>query len=131
MSKGEEQIAKILSAARIPYKREVCLPGLKSLKGKPLRFDFALLDKKGRIIALIEYDGKQHFQWTKIFQKTPLEFHYLQQSDRRKNAYCLIKGIPLIRIPYWDNEILTLEKILTEPSYKVKNVDHNILLKQR
>jgi len=32
--------------------------------------------------------------------------------------------IPLIRIPYWDLEDLTLQKIFNEPSYLVKNKYH-------
>ena len=49
MSKFEDKIAKIFDDAHIRYKREVSFPDLKSLKGKPLRFDFALLDNNGRI----------------------------------------------------------------------------------
>lgn len=33
-------------------------------------------------------------------------------------------NIPLIRIPYWDLEDLTLKKVLTEPSYIVKDKFH-------
>ena len=39
------------------------------------------------------------------------------ELDRRKNGFCLINNIPLIRIPYWDLEELTLKKILTNSEY--------------
>ena len=55
-SKGEEKIANLLRAARINFKTEVSLPDLKSLKGKPLRFDFAIY-KGNKIAFFIEYDG--------------------------------------------------------------------------
>jgi hypothetical protein len=32
--------------------------------------------------------------------------------------------IPLIRVPYWDLEDLTLKKVLSEPSYRVKSKYH-------
>ena len=59
-SKGEEKIAKILKANRIPFKQEVSFKDLKSLRGNLLRFDFAIFSK-GKIVALIEFDGEQHF----------------------------------------------------------------------
>ena len=129
-SKGEEKIAKILKAHYIYYKTEVSFPDLKSLRGNLLRFDFAIYSK-GKIVALIEYDGEQHFHQVPYFQKTISEFRQTQEWDRRKNAYCLRKKIPLIRIPYWDFENLTIEKILTEPSYRVTSKFHNDLLNRR
>lgn len=32
--------------------------------------------------------------------------------------------IPLIRVPYWDLEDLTLQKVLTNPDYLVKSKYH-------
>lgn len=32
--------------------------------------------------------------------------------------------IPLIRVPYWDLEDLTLKKVLSDPSYQVKSKYH-------
>ena len=126
-SKGEEKIAKLLKANGIPFKQEVSFKDLKSLRGNLLRFDFAIFSK-GKIVALIEFDGKQHFCQVPYFQKTIFEFRQTQEWDRRKNAYCLRKNIPLIRIPYWDYENLTIEKILTNPSYRVTSKFHNDLL---
>jgi len=30
--------------------------------GRPLRFDFAIFDDDGTLVALIEYNGKQHYE---------------------------------------------------------------------
>ena len=60
-SKGEEKITKLLAAARIPFKREVSFKGLSGANGKLLRFDFAIFNARGQLLALIEYDGGQHF----------------------------------------------------------------------
>ena len=54
------------------------------------------------------------------------------ELDRRKNGFCLINNIPLIRIPYWDLEELTLKKILTNSEYRVVSKYHtDNLIQQR
>ena len=128
MSKGEEKITKLLTAARIPFKREVSFKGLSGANGKLLRFDFAIFNARGQLLALIEYDGGQHFQYTPHFQKTKNDFYRQLEWDRRKNKFCLLNKIPLIRIPYWDLEDLTIDKIFKTEKYRVKNKDHNIKL---
>ena len=127
MSKGEEKVAQLLRQGGLFYKREVSFLDLKNYGGHPLRFDFAVY-KNGKLMCLIEYDGEQHFKQVKKYQKTIVDFRKTQERDRRKNAYCLAKGIPLIRIPYWDYEILTLSKIFTDTRYRVKSKFHSDLL---
>ena len=73
MSKGEDKIASLLKSNRISFKQEVSFPDLKSLKGNQLRFDFAIFSK-GKLVALIEYDGEQHFHRVPYFHKTIAEF---------------------------------------------------------
>lgn len=59
----------------------------------------------------IEFDGEQHYIDKGSFN-TSLE--YVQHHDRIKNTYCNVKGIVLLRIPYWDysNIEIILSKIL-------------------
>lgn len=130
-SKGEQKIAQILKANHIKFKQEVSFPDLNGFKGLPLRFDFIVYDDNNRIVCAIEADGKQHFQFTRYFHKTILDFKKTQEYDRKKNSYCLAKGIPLIRIPYWDYDNLTLKSILTNPAYRVVNKFHTDLLMRR
>lgn len=131
MSKGEDKIAALLKAGGIKFKREVSFPDLKNYGGHLMRFDFAIYNDKGQLTALIEYDGEQHFQQVKKFQKTIFEFRQTQERDRRKNSYCLTRKIPLIRVPYWDYENLTLLRLLTNPEYRVVSKFHSDLLKRR
>lgn len=131
MSKGEEKIEKLLRSRFISFQREVSFPDLKSLKGNLLRFDFIVYDKSNKIICAIETDGEQHFHRVPYFQKTISEFKQTQEWDRRKNAYCLRKRIPLIRVPYWDYDNLTFESLFTNPIYKVSSKYHNDLLNRR
>ena len=130
MSKGEEKIEKLLRSHRISFQREVSFSDLKSLKGNLLRFDFAVFKGK-QLVCLIEFDGEQHFHRVPYFQKTISEFKQTQEWDRCKNAYCLRKKIPLIRVPYWDYDNLTFESLFTNSTYRVCNKYHNDLLNRR
>ena len=130
MSKLEVKIGELLKSGGLCYKKEVSFPNLNSFKGKPLRFDFGVY-QKNKLVFLIEADGEQHFRHVTRFHKTVVEFHQAQERDRRKNAYCLSKGIPLIRVPYWDYDKLTLQSLLTNREYRVTNMFHSDLLKRR
>jgi hypothetical protein len=57
----------------IAFKREVSFSDLKNFGGHLLRFDFAIY-QKGKLVALIEYDGEQHFRQVKKYQKTIIDF---------------------------------------------------------
>ena len=124
-SKGEKKIEDLLKNNKLNYKKEVKFSDLKGLKGEYLRFDFVLYDKNDKIICCIEIDGQQHFYQVKHFQKTIFNFKKTKEWDRRKNSYCLRKKIPLIRIPYWDLDKITIESIFKNPEYRVKNIYHN------
>ena len=62
------------------------------------------------------------------FYKDSGEFKRAQERDRKKNNYCLSRGIRLVRIPYWELKGLTLEKILSSQKFVVKSMWHNDLL---
>ena len=64
----------------------------------PLKFDFAIFNNN-KLLYLIEYDGKQHFEpieWfggEKGFEETKIR-------DNLKNTYCQDNNITLLRFPY-------------------------------
>lgn len=131
MSKGEQKVARLLFQAGFRFKQEVSFKNLNGSHGKPLRFDFAIYNKQGKFLACLEVDGQQHFQFTPYFHKSKADFRRQLEWDCKKNKFCLLNNIPLIRIPYWDLEELTLEKIFGTSSYLVKSKDHNLMLMQR
>jgi len=75
-----------------------------------LPFDFEVFHTYG-LVALVEYDGEQHYRAVKQFGGEK-EFHKRKQRDAIKTQYCADNGIPLIRIPYWDFD--NIDAILTE-----------------
>ena len=61
-SAGELTIARYLDNNNIKYKREYSFSDLCGKDNKVLlRFDFAIIADDGEVIALIEYDGAQHY----------------------------------------------------------------------
>lgn len=132
MSKGEKKIAILLQQAHIKYKQEYSFEGLYGINNRhPLRFDFVIFDKQNKVAACLDFDGRQHFTYVPYFHKTPIAFRRQKEYDIRKNKFCLKNKIPLIRIPYWELENLTLQKIFNTPEFIVKTPNHNINLIQK
>lgn len=109
-SKGEAVIKEYLESRSINYISEYKFKDLyfKSTS-YPLRFDFAILNSKGKVEMLIEYDGMQHYKPSSYFGGQE-EFERVKLRDRAKDDYCKEHDIPLLRIPYTEyeniNEIL-------------------------
>lgn len=78
------------------------------------RFDFAIIEN-GKVVRLIEFDGEQHYKDVKQWGGLELQ----QERDKVKNEYALSHNIPLVRIPYWERDKITLEMILGS-TYEVR-----------
>lgn len=115
---GEKHIEDILKNNNINYKKEYAI---KELNYK--RFDFAIKDDNNNIVRLIEFDGRQHYQIDNIFNtKNSYSFEEIQAHDKEKNQYALSHNIPLVRIPYWERDNITLEMLFSD-EYLVKEED--------
>lgn len=75
------------------------------------RYDFAILDCNNNVIRLIEYDGEQHFFVTGGWNNEE-HFQKNKESDIFKNKWALEHNIPLVRIPYWERDNITLDMLL-------------------
>lgn len=107
-SKGAIQVEEFLKKNNLQYKREYKLKDCKNIESLP--FDFAVFDGN-KLLALIEYDGRQHFEPVKLFGGKE-NLKYTQRNDSIKNKYCVDNKIFLIRIPYYKRK--KIEKILSE-----------------
>lgn len=108
---GETYIAKILTENNISYQQEYSFENCKNEKGNNYRFDFAVFDQE-KLIYLIEFDGKQHFEGGKNNWGYTLE--EAQIADYNKNIYCLTHNIILKRIPYKEINNLNIEIIQSD-----------------
>lgn len=108
LSKGEKKIRGALELLNVEYVPEYTFKDCEDV-GR-LRFDIATF-KGDKIVALIEFDGAQHYRPVKRFGGEAT-FKVIQRRDAIKTQYCTDNGIPLIRIPYWDFD--NIDAILTE-----------------
>lgn len=101
-SYGESIIEDVLRLRGIRYVKEYSFPELVSSKGRPLRFDFAILDEQNQIVLLIEYQGLQHYVDYAYNDKS---FGELQrnETDDLKRQFCSDHSIQLIEIRYDDD----------------------------
>ena len=56
-----------------------------------------------KLNVIIEYDGKQHYEFTSFFQPTYQNFVNQVNRDRCLEQYCKENNIKLLRISYKDN----------------------------
>lgn len=128
LSPGAKKLLLILSRAGYRVKTEYLFSDLKGYSGKPLRYDFALLAKNGKPIALVEYDSSLHFKFSPFYHKTQVKFLEAQERDRKKNSYALAHSIPLYRVPYWAIDSIQTPQDIFIKKNLVMNRFHNDLL---
>lgn len=98
-SKGETAIARWLEQAEIRFTTQYILKDCRSPRGFPYRFDFAIFKEDGSLVALIEFDGRQHFEAIP-FWGGAAGLAYRKQCDQDKSNYCAENRIPLLRITH-------------------------------
>ena len=121
VSYGELYITKILDANHIHYQQQYIFDDLRSKNNIPFRFDFAIFNNHQKLLFLIEFDGKGHFEApTGKWNNYSLE--EIQARDRKKNEYCFSHNILLKRIPYTEGYNFTYEDIISD-KYNVQPQD--------
>jgi len=102
-SPGEERVSQFLVANKVRYIREYYFATCYNKKGYLLFFDFYLPEYN----AVIEYDGVHHFK--------PINgqaaFKQQKENDHKKNVYCFVRKIPILRIPCFQPDV---EKVICE-----------------
>lgn len=102
-SYGEKRIKQILADNNINFKSEYIFPELPNR-----RYDFAVLNEDNTVNYLIEFDGEQHYFEIPHFKLT---LKQQQDIDLEKTNYAKSLNIPLIRIPYWKRNIITINDL--------------------
>ena len=116
-SKGEKRIRKWLEDNKIIFNPQHVFDDLTGLGGKPLSYDFFLLD----LNILIEYQGEFHDgNGNNDFTKRNLAKQ--KEHDKRKKEYSQGKKIDLLEIWYWDFE--NIENIL---NYNITIKEHDVI----
>lgn len=105
-SHGNQKIATLLTEHNIPFVREYRFEDC--CDKKPLPFDF-FVDNS----YLIEFDGRQHFEEDNFFFNP----NTTKQHDKIKNEWCKTHQIPLIRIPYYHYQELSINDLKLDTTW--------------
>ena len=108
---GEQNIIYYLQYYNVDYIKEFTFSDLKTDKGGTPRFDFAIF-QQNQLYCLIEYDGRQHFNYDENWKMTSNDFTRLQYIDKLKNEYCQKHNIKLYRFNQNTNIERELLKII-------------------
>lgn len=111
---GETRINEILTENNINYTTQYTV----FINDAYYRFDYAIFDEQNNLLKLIEFDGEQHFPNNNASNFYDYEATHCR--DIIKNEYCEKHQIPLIRIPYWERDNLTLDLILSNKYLIIK-----------
>ena len=119
-SENEVLIDKYLRSKNINYSHGYQFKDLTGPGGGYLEFDFALKDNNNNLLALIEYQGIQHYREilkAEYFGKLQREY-----TDPMKKEYCNKHNIPLFEVRYDADIIKEIDSILSKYSSYVNTV---------
>jgi len=125
MSSGERNVNSWLKLSgfeeNIDFQRD---PYIKFLVGRGsglTRIDF-ILNYQGKQYW-IEYNGKQHYEFLRIFFDTHEEFEAQVRRDKEEREYCEKNNITLISIPYTYNSYKKVSELLKSIIIEGKSTD--------
>lgn len=111
-SNGEKLTARKLAENNFEYSKEYSFPDLRTEKGNRQRFDFAVFNKDHRLMALIEYQGAQHYN--EIASNLEYGKQQREVTDLQKLEYCKTHNIPLIAINSLQNVESQLDDMISQ-----------------
>lgn len=97
-SSANEQMTKILTKLKIPFKAEYRIAECKDKALLP--FDFAIFNEADELIGLIENNGGQHYAEVGRGFYTRAKLDSIRHHDYIKQKFCEDNQIPLLIIPY-------------------------------
>lgn len=112
-SKGEMLINQWLQKNNINFQPQYSVNEIILDSGRRPLFDFAIFDNKNKLLGLIEYNGKQHYEATGGWN-TQEVFNITQHRDKQKIDQCIKLNIPLYIISYQDDLEEKLQDIKNE-----------------
>lgn len=110
-SRGELKIHEILERAGFKFQEEYIFPDLVSTSGRPLRVDFIVFDDNDNIDFGIEFNGKQHYEPRDCYGGKK-GFQRQKFNDKLKSDYFKRHNIPLVSIPYWEEQFVDFDYIM-------------------
>ena len=78
------------------------------------QLDIQVIDENGILMAVIEYDGEQHFNSEKCFGREKSNWERIVFRDNERNRIAKENNIPLLRIPYIYDTKMAIEAVLMD-----------------
>jgi hypothetical protein len=119
-SSGEKEVKRILEKYNISYISQWMEHNC--FHDKKLRFDFKVT--QSGFASVIEYHGKQHFEYVDFFHRNQKNYQLCNTRDEIKKKYCEKRKLPYLEIRYDDENI---EKTILEFFKNKKNKNTKIL----
>lgn len=107
-STGEYLIREMLNSNNMNFKTQYSFSDLPKR-----RFDFALFDSHDNLLCLIEFDGRQHYEFSNTWYQSEEDFLVAIERDKEKDEYCKSHDITLFRIRYDDILDKKMDEILS------------------
>lgn len=102
MTKGERLVNEILKEEDFLFEREYRFKEVyKGIAMSKYAYDFVIFSTTGKIIAVIEYHGEQHYNYVAIYQQTLNDLTKQKETDKLKKEFIVSQGITYIEIPYY------------------------------
>lgn len=76
------------------------------------KIDSTFYLENNKIIRLIEFDGEHHYQEISFHKDNRYSLKDRQERDKKKNEWAKNNNIPLVRIPYWEKDNITMDMIM-------------------
>lgn len=112
-SHGERIIRELLLNNSISFEQQKTFNTCRFIDTNALaKFDFWVNNS-----YLIEFDGKQHYEYSDCDWNTEEKFLKTVEHDNFKNQWCKNNNISLIRIPYWHLQDLCIEDLKLETTH--------------
>lgn len=114
-SRGESKINQWLTENNISFIPQYSHKDIFLSSGRRPFFDFAII-KNNIPVAFIEYQGRQHYEYSGYGWDNEENYHNTIRRDQERREQCQKIGIPLHEIPYWDYDNLEviLQNIIKE-----------------
>lgn len=101
-SKGEMIINHLLQKYSIHFQPQYSHEQIVLDSGRHPFFDFSILDNNNQPIAFIEFQGKQHYEYSGYGWDNKENYQKTIKRDIQKREWCQKLNIPLYEIPYWE-----------------------------
>jgi hypothetical protein len=120
------KIQQYLQANKINYISQYSHDNIFLSSGRRPFFDFAIFDNDNNLLCFIEYQGKQHYEYSGNGWDNKENYQATKRRDNERRMECKRLNIPLYEIPYWeldniDNVLANIIKDMEEAQEIVVN----------